>query len=137
VEHFVHRRQRAKHLCPILIGSGRCHHRVQHAGPEQLLSKNYRTTTQISQAAYSLIRECPDIIEDENFVEPSLLDKQGVIPSTGRSATTRPRPLPVPRDKGTAGIPRPGRHGDHRTFRNQLDDIKIALEEGVKSHFHR
>jgi DNA helicase-2/ATP-dependent DNA helicase PcrA len=34
----------------------------------------------VSQAAYSLIRECPEIIEDENSVEPSLLDKQGDYP---------------------------------------------------------
>lgn len=44
------------------------------------LSKNFRTTTQISQAAYSLIENCPEIVEDENFVKPALIDKQGAYP---------------------------------------------------------
>lgn len=49
-------------------------------GKGNVLSKNYRTTTQIAQAAYSLIEENTDIIEDEYYVEPALLDKQGQYP---------------------------------------------------------
>lgn len=49
-------------------------------GKGNVLSKNYRTTTQIAQAAYSLIEDIPDIVEDENYVRPLLLDKQGMYP---------------------------------------------------------
>ncbi|MFZ5649913.1 MAG: transcriptional repressor LexA [Bacillota bacterium] len=49
-------------------------------GKSNSLSKNYRTTTQISQAAYSLIENDPIIFDDENFVAPSLIDKQGTYP---------------------------------------------------------
>lgn len=49
-------------------------------GKSNSLSKNYRTTTQIAQAAYSLINNDPNIIEDDNFVKPSLIDRQGVYP---------------------------------------------------------
>lgn len=49
-------------------------------GKSTSLSKNYRTTTQIAQAAYSLIENDSNIVEDDNFVKPSLIDKQGVYP---------------------------------------------------------
>lgn len=49
-------------------------------GKSTSLSKNYRTTTQIAQAAYSLIEGDEEIIEDDNFVKPSLIDKQGLYP---------------------------------------------------------
>lgn len=49
-------------------------------GKSTSLSKNYRTTTQISQAAYSLIQNDPVILEDDNFVAPSLIDRQGCLP---------------------------------------------------------
>ncbi|MBX4271087.1 transcriptional repressor LexA [Clostridium estertheticum] len=49
-------------------------------GRSNSLAKNYRTTTQIAQAAYSLLDKDPLITEDENYVKPSLLDKQGVYP---------------------------------------------------------
>lgn len=49
-------------------------------GKSNSLSKNYRTTTQIAQAAYSLIEKDSNIIDDDNFVKPSLIDKQGVYP---------------------------------------------------------
>lgn len=49
-------------------------------GRSNSLSKNYRTTTQIAEAAYSLLEKDAHIIEDENFVKPSLLDKQGLYP---------------------------------------------------------
>lgn len=49
-------------------------------GKSNSLAKNYRTTTQIAQAAYSLIEKDRNIIEDDNFVKPSLIDKQGNCP---------------------------------------------------------
>lgn len=49
-------------------------------GRSNSLSKNYRTTTQIAEAAYSLLEKDAQIVEDENFVKPSLLDKQGLYP---------------------------------------------------------
>lgn len=49
-------------------------------GRSTSLAKNYRTTTQIAEAAYSLLEKDLHIIEDENFVKPSLLDKQGAYP---------------------------------------------------------
>lgn len=49
-------------------------------GKSTSLSKNYRTTTQIAQAAYSLIECDEEIIGDDNFVKPSLIDKQGLYP---------------------------------------------------------
>lgn len=49
-------------------------------GKSNSLTKNYRTTTQIAQAAYSLIEKDPNIIDDENFVKPSLIDRQGSYP---------------------------------------------------------
>ncbi|HBI55905.1 MAG TPA: repressor LexA, partial [Firmicutes bacterium] len=49
-------------------------------GKGNVLSKNYRTTTQIARSAYSLIAENSEIVEDEYYVEPVLLDKQGQYP---------------------------------------------------------
>lgn len=49
-------------------------------GKSTSLSKNYRTTTQIAQAAFSLIEGDEEIIGDDNFVKPSLIDKQGLYP---------------------------------------------------------
>lgn len=49
-------------------------------GKSNSLSKNYRTTTQIAEAAYSLIEKDENIIENENYVKPSLIDRQGVYP---------------------------------------------------------
>ena len=49
-------------------------------GKSSVLSKSYRTTTQISQTAYSLIQNDPVLLEDENFVVPSLIDRQGSFP---------------------------------------------------------
>jgi SOS regulatory protein LexA len=64
------------------LGSGRSFTSIgfNMTGRSSSLSKNYRTTTQISQAAYSLIERCRDIVEDENFVKPALVDKQGEYP---------------------------------------------------------
>jgi len=49
-------------------------------GKSNSLAKNYRTTTQIAEAAYSLIEKDLNIVEDDNFVKPSLIDKQGSYP---------------------------------------------------------
>lgn len=49
-------------------------------GKSNILSKNYRTTTQIAECAYSLIENDPMIVEDENYVKPSLIDRQGSYP---------------------------------------------------------
>ena len=49
-------------------------------GKSTSLSKSYRTTMQIAYAAYSLIEDDKNILEDDNFVKPSLIDKQGVYP---------------------------------------------------------
>ncbi len=49
-------------------------------GKSNSLTKNYRTTTQIAQAAYSLIENDENIIDDENYVPPSLMDRQGYYP---------------------------------------------------------
>lgn len=49
-------------------------------GKSNSLSKSYRTTTQIAQAAFSLIENDKEILEDDNFVKPNLIDKQGVYP---------------------------------------------------------
>lgn len=49
-------------------------------GKSTSLSKSYRTTIQIAYAAYSLIADDKNIIEEDNFVKPSLIDKQGVYP---------------------------------------------------------
>ncbi len=64
------------------IGSGQSFASIGFSmqGRSYSLSKNFRTTTQISQAAYSLIEDCTDIVEDDNFVKPSLIDKQGKYP---------------------------------------------------------
>lgn len=49
-------------------------------GKSNSLAKNYRTTTQIAEAAYSLIQEDKEIVGDDNFVKPSLIDRQGSYP---------------------------------------------------------
>lgn len=49
-------------------------------GKSNSLAKNYRTTTQIAECAYSLIQKDENIVSDDNFVKPSLIDKQGVYP---------------------------------------------------------
>lgn len=49
-------------------------------GKSHQLSKNYRTTVQIAKCAYSLISKDPNIIDDENYVAPSHIDKQGSLP---------------------------------------------------------
>lgn len=49
-------------------------------GKSKSLSKNYRTTTQIAQTAYSLIENDSNIVSDDNYVKPSLIDRKGSYP---------------------------------------------------------
>lgn len=53
------------------------------------LNKNYRTTTEISQCAYSLLAKDLEIVEDENFVKPSLLERHGDYPVYRHFETSR------------------------------------------------
>ena len=50
------------------------------SGKSNSLSKNYRTTTQIAQAAYSLIEKDEELVSDSNFVKANLIDRQGEYP---------------------------------------------------------
>lgn len=50
------------------------------SGKANSLSKNYRTTTEIARAAYSLIEKDEDLINDSNFVKANLIDKHGDYP---------------------------------------------------------
>lgn len=59
------------------------------SGKSNVLSKNYRTTTQIAQAAYSLLDKDPNIINDDNFVKPSLIDRQGYYPTCTEFRTSK------------------------------------------------
>lgn len=49
-------------------------------GKSYVLTKNYRTTLQIAQAAYSLIENDAIIMNDEHFVVPDLIEKHGHYP---------------------------------------------------------
>ncbi len=49
-------------------------------GKSNSLSKSYRTTTQIAQAAFGLINSDMELMDDDNFVKPNLIDKQGECP---------------------------------------------------------
>ena len=49
-------------------------------GRSNSLTKNYRTTSQIAMAAYSLLESDPELQEDNDFVRPALIDRQGVYP---------------------------------------------------------
>ena len=118
------------------LGSGRNFTSIgfNMTGKSQSLSKNFRTTTQISQTAYCLIENCPDIVEDENFVKPTLIDKQGEYPvyksfeNETALAVFLCQEIKALLDtvpaKDMAVIAR---------FKNQLEQIKATLEgEGVK-----
>ena len=45
-----------------------------------MLSKNYRTTTEISKAAFQLIENDSTINTNVDFVKPSLIDRHGHPP---------------------------------------------------------
>ncbi|OON98538.1 MAG: hypothetical protein ATN35_00975 [Epulopiscium sp. Nele67-Bin004] len=44
------------------------------------LNKNYRTTTEISRCAYSLLHYDKELIKDDNFITPTLLSQHGSYP---------------------------------------------------------
>lgn len=44
------------------------------------LNKNYRTTTEISECAYSLLLNEESFVSDEDFVKPTLLERHGEYP---------------------------------------------------------
>lgn len=44
------------------------------------LNKNYRTTTEISTCAYSLLEKEQDIINNEDYITPSLIERHGEYP---------------------------------------------------------
>lgn len=64
------------------IGKGKTFKSVgfDMVGRSRTLTKNFRTTTQISQAAMSLIKNQEGITKDEHYVEPKLIDRQGEFP---------------------------------------------------------
>jgi len=107
-------------------------------GRSNSLSKNFRTTTQISKAAYSLIEECPEIVEDENFVKPTLIDKNGQYPVYKAFKTEKAQAeflaTEINIQKATHSL------GDMvivARFKNQLERLQSMLvEKGIVcSHF--
>ena len=121
------------------LGTGRSFASVgfNMVGRSHSLSKNFRTTTQISQAAYSLIEDCREIVEDENFVKPSLIDRQGQYPVFKRFPDEAAQAeficseikqlLDTHPEKDIAVIAR---------FKSQLENIKRFLEsEGLRCGF--
>ena len=50
------------------------------AGKSQVLSKNYRTTKQIAQAAYSLLHHDGDLAQNTDYVEPVTVERSGPKP---------------------------------------------------------
>ena len=64
------------------LGKGRPYTTIgfDMVGKSRVLSKNYRTTTQISEAAYDLIEKDELINANVDFVKPSLMDRQGHAP---------------------------------------------------------
>ena len=64
------------------LGKGRSYSSIGYdmSGKSRILSKNYRTTTEISKAAYQLIENDPTINTNVDFVKPSLIDRHGHPP---------------------------------------------------------
>ncbi len=64
------------------LGKGRSYATLGYdmSGKSRSLSKNYRTTTQIAEAAYNLLDKNPHVSVDEDFVKPSLVDRKGEYP---------------------------------------------------------
>lgn len=64
------------------LGKGRPYTSIGYdmTGKSRTLTKNYRTTTEISTAAYGLI-ECDEVIRSNvDFIKPALIDRQGSPP---------------------------------------------------------
>ena len=64
------------------LGKGRPYTSIGYdmSGKSRVLSKNYRTTTEISKAAYQLIENDSTINTNVDFVKPSLIDRHGHPP---------------------------------------------------------
>lgn len=64
------------------LGKGRPYTSIGYdmSGRSRTLSKNYRTTTEISTAAFSLIENDDAIQNNVDFVKPSLIDRRGHPP---------------------------------------------------------
>lgn len=64
------------------LGKGRPYTTIGYdmSGKSRTLSKNYRTTTEISKAAYDLIEQDQTIHNNIDFVKPSLIDRHGEPP---------------------------------------------------------
>ena len=64
------------------LGKGRPYTSIGYdmSGRSRTLSKNYRTTTEISTAAFDLIENDESIQNNIDFVKPSLIDRQGHAP---------------------------------------------------------
>lgn len=64
------------------LGKGRPYTTIGYnmSGKSRMLSKNYRTTTEISTAAFDLIEHDDNIKNNIDFVKPSLIDRQGHHP---------------------------------------------------------
>lgn len=64
------------------LGKGRPYTTIgfDMSGKSRILSKNYRTTTEISKAAFNLIERDETIQSNIDFVKPSLIDRHGHPP---------------------------------------------------------
>lgn len=64
------------------LGKGRSYTSIGYdmSGKSRILSKNYRTTTEISKAAYKLIENDLTINANVDYVKPSLIDRHGHPP---------------------------------------------------------
>ncbi|HLS67036.1 MAG TPA: transcriptional repressor LexA [Pseudogracilibacillus sp.] len=64
------------------LGKGRPYTTIGYdmSGKSRTLSKNYRTTTEISKAAYELIEHDEQIKGNVDFVKPALIDRHGHAP---------------------------------------------------------
>lgn len=64
------------------LGKGRPYTSIGYdmSGKSRILSKNYRTTTEISKVAYQLIENDTSINANVDFVKPSLIDRHGHPP---------------------------------------------------------
>lgn len=64
------------------LGKGRAYTTIGYdmSGRARILSKNYRTTTEISKAAYALIEHDEHIKNNADFVKPALIDRHGQAP---------------------------------------------------------
>lgn len=50
------------------------------SGKSNILSKNYRTTRQIAQAAYSLLQHDRELQSSRDYVEPQMIERNGALP---------------------------------------------------------